>query len=158
MKKGCTIIVNRTSIAGTTIQNRILHTQTLTPPLGGQGGINLYFKITDNEFLPFHRILTHVVLQQQLNMRMLLKYYRLKADIITDKPGKFIRRNFSQSLETRYFRFCSQFFHCLQFFRLAVTINCFLFVPYTKQRCFQNVYMTIFHQVREKLQEESHQQ
>ena len=84
--------------------------------------ILLNHQVIDDEVLTFHRILTHIILQELLHLVGLVQRYLLQSHIRTDEMGKLFWRNLSQSLESGDFRVRTQRLDGLLALLIAVAV------------------------------------
>jgi hypothetical protein len=81
-----------------------------------------------------------------------------KADILADKQTKLIGRDLAQTFKAGYLGLVAQFGNGVAPLFIAIAINGFLFITHPEQRRLQDGHVPGFHQIREKLQKEGHQQ
>ena len=104
----------------------------------GQVGIQFHLQVSNNKFLPFWGVFSHVKLKKLLNAHLFFQNNGVKPYVFSNKLTEFVGADFTQSLESSYFAALSQFFDGRNPFLGVVTIPGFFLVAHSKQGGLQN--------------------
>ena len=116
-------------------------------------------KILDDELLAFHGVFAHIIIQQLLDAEVVAQDDRFKAHVGPDEASEFVGGDFAQAFEAGDLSLFAAFLLGGDAFLVAIAVVGLLLVANAEQGRLQDVDMSVAHQIRIELQEESeHQQ
>ena len=113
--------------------------------------ISFYSKVIDNKFLSLLGIFPHVVRKNRIDRCF---FERITGSKRMSSPIKFLNSSGEISpnpFESCYFWISSEFSNCISSLFIRVTVNRFLLISNTEQRCLQNIHVISFDQIRKEL-------
>ena len=110
-------------------------------------------------FLAHRSVVAHVVFEHLAERSVGRNADRFKAHVFVDELTEFFRADFAKTFESCDFETgLADFLRCLVAFGFVVAVLGHLLVAYAEKRRLQDVQVLLFHEFREELQEERHQQ
>src|SRR6516164_8375410 len=110
-----------------------------------------------DKFAALRRVLTHVELEQRLDRVGVIHRHRSEPHLRTYKIAEFAGRDFAEAFEPSDFG-VADLGHRAVPLGFGITIDRFLFVPYSEQWGFQDVHKTSSDYLREKAQKTGDEQ
>ena len=102
------------------------------------GKVFFHNKVVDDEILPFHRVFAHVVFQERLHLVALVERHLFQSDIWADEMAELVRRNLSQTFESRDFWCGREFLDSSQAFLFVVAVDGFKLRAVRVARLFED--------------------